>query len=164
MRYVLLIMTTLTLLLSSCLSTARLSDLPKTADDINFDTYAKKRDIQNDNSIWTFKTQNEYYLETSAPITQETLIKMIRQALMIRKYSLNTINVEDTRITASHGMSGNEWSYVTGVYFKRTPEKTRIYIRTKITQDITGGLKNNLSEKLGMIIEDYIRHMSSQKA
>ena len=163
MRYVLIIMTTFTLLLFSCLSTARLSDLPKTANDINFDAYAKG-ETQNAQGIWTFKTQNEYYLETSVPVTQETLIKMIRQALLMRNYKLNTINVEDTRVTASHGMSANEWSYVTGIYFKRTPEKTRIYIRTKITQDITGGLKYNLSEKLGLIIEEYIRQMISQKA
>jgi hypothetical protein len=160
MRYVLIIMTIL--ILPSCLSTARLSDLPKSADDINFDAYAKG-ETQNARGIWTFKTSNEYYLETSVPVTQETIIKMIRQALLVRNYKLNTISVEATRVTASHGMSVNEWAYVTGVYFKRSPEKMRIYIRTKITQDITGGAKNNLSEKLGMIIEAYIRQMASLK-
>ena len=89
MRIVLFIMTTL--ILPSCLSTAKLSDLPKTADDINFDAYAKGI-TQNAKGIWTFKTLNEYYLETSVPVTQETLIKMIRQALLIRNYKLNTIH------------------------------------------------------------------------
>jgi len=152
-----------TLILPSCLSTAKLSDLPKTADDINFDAYAKGI-TQNAKGIWTFKTSTEYYLETSIPMTRETLVKIIKQALYTRNYKVNPfVTAADNRITASHGMSVNEWSYVTGVYFKISPEKAQIYIRTKITQDITGGVKNNLSEKLGMIIETYIRQSVSQK-
>jgi len=160
MRTILFII--MTLILSSCLSTAKLSDLPKTADDINFDAYAKGT-TENAKGIWTFKTSTEYYLETSIPMTRETVIKIIQQALYMRNYKVNPVNTAENRITASHGMSVNEWAYVTGVYFKISPEKVQMYIRTKITQDITGGAKNNLSEKLGMIIESYIRQLASQR-
>jgi hypothetical protein len=145
---------TLMLILSSCLGTARLSDLPKTADEINFDAYAKG--VAKSGGVWTFKTSTEYYLETSTPLTQDTLITIIRQALISRKYTIHSDTPDKGYITASHAMTANEYYYVTGVYYKLSPGKTQLYIRTKITQDITGGAKNNLSEKLGAIISSRI--------
>jgi hypothetical protein len=152
----------LTIMLSSCLSTARISDLPKTAGDIDFDRYAKEL-TKSSWAIWTFKTSTEYYLETSIPVSQDTLINIIQQALISRKYTtINPPNSEAGRITAIHGMTANEWSYVTGIYYKLSPGKIQLYIRTKITQDITGGAKNNLSEKLGMAIASLIGKLPAQ--
>lgn len=145
----------MTLILSSCLGTAKLSDLPKTADEINFDVYAKG--VTQSGGIWSFRTSTEYYLETSTPLIQDTLRTIIRQALISRKYGINSDTPDKGCITASHAMTANEWYYVTGVYYKLSPGKTQLYIRTKITQDITGGAKNNLSEKLGLIISAHIK-------
>ncbi|HEX9510097.1 MAG TPA: hypothetical protein VF939_06415 [Puia sp.] len=161
MRFSYIPLIIMTIILPSCLSTARLSDLPKTAGEINFDAYAKGL-TEKSGAVWTFKTSSEYYLETSIPVPQDTLIKMIQRAFILRKYIINSANPDGACITGSHGMTVNEWAYVTGVYYKLSPGKIQMYIRTKITQDITGGAKNNLSEKLGMIIASLIRQSSSQ--
>lgn len=155
MRYAHIPFILMTIMLSSCLGTAKLSDLPKTADEINFDTYAKG--VAKSGGVWSFKTSTEYYLETATPLTQDTLITIIRQALISRKYAIQSASPDKGCITASHAMTMNEYYYVTGVYYKLSPGKTQLYIRTTITQDITGGAKNNLSEKLGLIIASLIK-------
>ena len=142
--------------LGSCLGTARISDLPKTADEINFDAYSKKP-MKKSGGIWTFKTTTEYYLEIPAALSQDSLMDILIEALRTRKYArIDPPAYEGSRITATHGATMNEWAYVTGIYYRLSPGKVQLYIRTKITQDITGGAKNNLSEKLGEVIASLI--------
>lgn len=50
-------------------------------------------------------------------------------------------------------MMTNEWSSITAVYYKIQADKIQVYLNTKITQDITGGWRENRASKIGRLIE-----------
>ena len=47
----------------------------------------------------------------------------------------------------------NEWSSITAVFYKIQKSKIQVYLKTKISQDITGGWRENRAMKVGQLIE-----------
>ncbi|MFN8255715.1 MAG: hypothetical protein U0W24_08510 [Bacteroidales bacterium] len=144
-------------ILNGCLSIAKLSDFPKTSTAINFDKYSMEYQEESE-PYWTAKTSNEYYFERRDTISEIILTDIIKKAMMYEGYAINEIDLVNDYVLGKRGMYANEWSSITGVYYKLDPERNRIqiYINTKITQDITGGWSENRSKKVGLQIEKRI--------
>lgn len=145
------------LTLNSCLSVAKISSFPLTSADIDFDKYSTEYKEKKD-PFWTSNTSNEYYFERDIIVSEKELTYIIQRILRDNGYSIYSISLENDNVFGKRGMYANEWSSITGVYYKINPnnQKLQIYINTKITQDITGGWSENRAKKIGLIIETII--------
>lgn len=143
--------------LNSCLSVAKMSDFSKTASTIDFDKYSTEYHEKKE-PFWSGQTSNEYYFEKGQTITEKKLTDIIQYALKQKGYSIKGIDNENDYVIGKRGMYANEWSSITGVYYKldNNQERLQIYINTKITQDFTGGWGENRAKKVGQIIEKLI--------
>lgn len=141
------------LIMQSC-SVAKFSSMPKTAADINFVKYEKE--LQNNKEpFWTSKTSNEYFIEINKICKEQDILQSIGNAYSANNYGFSKFNKEDKVVFAERGTRLNEWKSIAGVYYQidGIAKKTRIYILVKISQDVTGGWKENRAKKLGQIIE-----------
>jgi len=145
------------ILLTSCLSVSKMSDFPKTATAIPFERYAIEYHEKKE-PFWTSKTSNEYYFEKETAMPETVLANVIQYALKEKKYTIKEVDTVKDYIIGSRGLHANEWSSITAVYYKLNNDQTKIqvYIKTKITQDITGGWSENRAKKVGEIIEREI--------
>jgi uncharacterized protein YcfL len=141
--------------LTGCISTAKLSDFSQTSASVDFTRLSKEFRITK-TPFWTSKTSNEYYFEKETNIEEAALIEIIKKSLKANSYSIVVSNIEDDCIIGQRGMVANEWSSITAVYYNVQPNKFKVYIKTKITQDITGGWRENRSMKVGQQIEQMI--------
>jgi hypothetical protein len=144
------------LLIISCVGTAKISDFPKSASLINFERYSTEMNGQKQ-PFWTFETSNEYYLESTASIDAKELDRVIQDAVGRKGYQIVSHNIPDSCLIGKRGMTANDWGSVAGVYYRFSPGKIQIYIRTKISQDATGGARNNLAKKIGVLIEQSLK-------
>lgn len=141
-------------LLQGCLSVARISDFPTTSSTIDFDKYSK--DISgNKESIYTFKSTDEYYLEIPKLLREEYLVRIISNSLKNNGYTIFIADIDNRYVIGKRGLRANEWNSRTGVYYKinEAEGKTQIYIKSKITQDITGGWKRNMATEIGQTLK-----------
>ena len=145
------------LLLQGCLSIAKISDFPTTSSNIDFDRYSKEQSEKKE-PFWTLETSNEYYIETQKLINDDDLINLISEALKDKGYKIFVADKNNDYVIGKRGLRANEWNTKTGVYYRINSEKntTQIYINSRITQDITGGWKDNRAKKIGVILENLI--------
>ena len=144
-------------LLQGCLSVARISDFSATSSNIDFNKYSKEKSEKNE-PYWTLETSNEYYIETQNLISDDDLIELISQGLRYNGYKIFVADKHNDYVIGKRGLRANEWNTITGVYYRidTVKNKTQIYINSRITQDITGGWKDNRAKKVGVIIENLI--------
>ena len=140
-----------------CLSVAKISDFSRTSATIDFEKYSneyKERSVP----FWTSETSNEYYIERDNLMSVNELSTIIQAALKEKGNMIISVDTVNKVVLGKRGMYANEWNSITGVYFKIDVEKkkTQIYINTRITQDITGGWRENRAKKVGLIIENAI--------
>ena len=142
------------IIISQSCTVAKLSSLPKSSNEIDFNKYS----IELANAkepFWTSKTSNEYYFEKPKLYAEEDLFKAMDKAFTANNYVVVKFYKTEKTIFAERGMRANEWKSIAGIYYQtdEKTEKTKIYIQVKITQDITGGWKENRAKKIGVIIE-----------
>jgi len=154
MFFVLFIMLTT---LYSCLSVAKISDFPKASTEINFEKYSIEYQDKKD-PFWTSNTSNVYYFERKKVMAKKDLTDIIQYALKKKGYRIYPMSIDDGNVFGKRGLYANEWKSITGVYYKidLSNEKVQIYINTKITQDFTGGWRENRAKKVGVIIENMM--------
>lgn len=92
--------------------------------------------------------------EKSSQISEDELIEIIIQGLFTKGYRIEIKDKKNKKIIGKRGMRANEWNSITGVYYNFTTTKIQVYLNTKITQDITGGWRENRAKKIGMLIEN----------
>lgn len=144
-----------TILLTSCVSMAKLSDFSQTSSTIDFEKLSKEFKLTK-TPFWTTKSSNEYYFEKENNITETQLVEIIKNSLKSYSYSIAVSNEESKCIIGKRGMRANEWSSITAVYYKIQTSKVQVYLNTKISQDITGGWRENRAMKVGQLIEQNI--------
>jgi hypothetical protein len=151
------IITTLfiTCILTGCVSMAKLSDFSQTSNSIDFDKLSKEFKLTK-TPFWTLKTSNEYYFEKDTHIEEAKLIETIKNGLRSYNYSIPVSNLENKCIIGQRGMVANEWNSITAIYYRLQPNKIQVYLNTKISQDITGGWRENRAMKVGKLIEQNI--------
>ncbi|WP_148300753.1 hypothetical protein [Shewanella marina] len=134
------------LFLVGCATTASISNLPISADQVDFNTLAS-RDLDPNLPIWNLKGMSEYITYTSK-IEEEKLYDFLKQANQKQGFKNIYENFETRSIRGSRGMRMNEWNSVSGIYYRELDDRFQIYVRVDITQDITGGWKENRAEKI----------------
>jgi hypothetical protein len=146
----------ISIILAGCLSTAKLSNFSQTSSTIDFDKLSKEFKLAKTPS-WTSNTSNEYYFEKQIDIDEIKLIETIEYALRSYHYSIEVSNPENNCVIGKRGMMANEWNSITAVYYNIQPGRVQVYLNTKITQDITGGWRENRAMKVGQIIENRLQ-------
>lgn len=142
-------------LLSGCLSTAKLSDFSQTSSSVDFDKYAKEYK-EASTPFWTLKTSNEYYFEKDLSVEENFVFDIVANSFKRLGYKIAFSDADGKCVIGKRGMVANEWSSVTAVYYKYVSNRLQVYIKTKITQDITGGWKENRAKEVGRIIEQQL--------
>jgi hypothetical protein len=128
--------------LQGCVSVARLSDFPKSAEEIDFNKIASSK-IEGKGP----KNDSEYYIKTS-DCTDSLIMYAITKVLNDEKFTFKIIEKANRVVLSERGMRANEWYSVVGVYYNKDSTGFQIYVRYKITQDITGGWSNDRSKKI----------------
>ncbi|MFT3844745.1 MAG: hypothetical protein QM725_06820 [Lacibacter sp.] len=147
--------------LAGCLGTAKLSDFSQTASGIDFDKYSKEYKDSSSPS-WTFKTSNEYYFEKELVMEETEFVNVVSKSLIRTGHKIAYTNMTEKCVLGKRGLTANEWGSVTGVYYKYIASRLQVYIKTKITQDVTGGWKENRAMEVGKFIEAAIGGAGSQ--
>ncbi len=142
-----------------CVSTAKLTDFPAS---IDFDKYSKELK-RSKTPFWTLKSSSEYYFERPAQISEDELVEIIVKSLLAKGYRIQAKDKINKRIIGKRGIRPNEWNSITGVYYKITNSTVHVYLSTKITQDVTGGWRENRAEKIGVLIEQLLGQLLGKK-
>lgn len=144
-------------ILNSCVSVAKISDFPKASNQVDFNKYSKEYKEKQE-PFWTAETSNEYYFEKNKVISETDLRFIILAGLKDNGYRSYGLNQQNDCVLAKRGLRANEWNSITGVYYQldNKDQNIQIYINTKITQDITGGWRENRAKKIGIVIEKMI--------
>ena len=137
-------------LFQSCQSTARLSDFTPSAKAINFNKIAASK-LEGKGS----KTESEYYIKTNS-CTDSLLTWSIIRGLREENFTIKATEQENRAVFGERGMRANEWNAVAGVYYEKDVTGFQIYIRCKITQDFTGGFREDRAMKIGSKICQYM--------
>lgn len=157
-RTYLLLLIVLTILTQGCLSTAHLSDFSKTASSIDFNKIANSKNNTTDKS-WNSKTGFEYYIKTSS-VDDSLVIQAIKGAIMSEGFTIKFLDKKTNTILAERGMRANEWNSVVGTYYKKVNDGFEVYVNCKITQDFTGGWREDRARKIGDIICGMLKNCS----
>ena len=135
------------ILIQSCASTARLTDFPQSAKEYDFTKIANSKKTEEDKS-WNKKTGYEYYLQTN--ISDNSLIvQAIAGALSSEGFVLKLTDETNGAVLAERGLRGNEWKSVAGVYYQKNDAGYEVYVKCKITQDFTGGWREDRARTIG---------------
>jgi len=145
------------LLLGACTSLATVSELPVSANAVDFNALAKQ-DLNPKNATWNFKSDFKYIVRTST-VSEQELVAAIKLALTDTGYTVKTVDIAQQAIIAERGLRPNEWSAVAGVYFKTEKDFSWVYVNSRITESLTGGwdehrakeVTDQLCEKLSCI-------------
>jgi hypothetical protein len=78
-----------------------------------------------------------------------SLTVTIKKALNHEGFVIKSENIDGKCLVGKRGLRANEWGAVAGVYYKIKDDRLLIYIRTKITQDVTGGVTNYIARRIG---------------
>ena len=149
------ILSILSLLILGCLSTARISDFSDTAANIDFDSLSREYK-QSKTSSWTLETSDEYYFEKGYSFEEIKLLEAIKFAFAKNNYSVDFSKGENKCVIGRRGLGANEWGAITAVYYKIQSNKSQVYVKTKISQDVVGGWQENRAMKVGKMIEIYL--------
>lgn len=153
----LILPTLLILIVNGCISVAKLSDFSQTFTSIDFDKLSKDFKLP-DSPLWTFDSaDNEYFIEKAIEIEENKLVELIKKSLDANNYSIQVLNTNEKCIIGKRGLVANEWKSITAVYYKISTNKIQVYLKTKITQDFTGGFSENRAKKVGLQIEKALK-------
>jgi hypothetical protein len=144
------------MILSSCVSTARISDFSSDSASIDFEKYTTELNTTSTPS-WLDKKSNEYYFEINKNISKDRIDNVIQLSFLHFNYKIKSKNLEQNNMIGKKGMSFNEWRTVTGIYYKQTDDLLKVYVKSKITQDVTGGSRENRALKIGEYLEAQLK-------
>ena len=144
------LMITCLCLLSGCAGVARTSDFPQTAEALDFDKLAQA-DYESKDAFWNQQTEYEYFVEVEKT-EEDELYKAMTDALIESGYEIAYSNKQNRSIIGERGLRFNEWSSITGLYYRRHDDIFQIFIKNAITQDITGGWRENRAKKVAIVL------------
>jgi hypothetical protein len=136
-------------ILTGCSGVARMSDFPRTSEILDFDKLAQAN-YDSKNAIWNEQTKYEYFVEVERA-DEDELFTSIIYALTGSGYSISYANKQDRVVIGERGLRLNEWKSITGVYFKGREELFQVFFKNAITQDITGGWRENRAKEVATV-------------
>jgi len=148
-RVILLLLISLSLL-SGCAGVASMSDFSRTAETLDFDKLSKMN-YESKEGIWNIQTEYEYFVEVEK-IEEDALYKAMMEALIESGYELSYVNKPNRTIIGKRGLRLNEWSSITGLYYRRLDDVFQIFFKNAVTQDITGGWRENRAKNVAIVL------------
>jgi hypothetical protein len=145
-----LLMITCLCLLSGCAGVARTSDFSRTAETLDFDKLAQA-DYESKDAFWNQQTEYEYFVEVEK-IEEDELYKAMTNALIKSGYEISYSNKQKKVLIGERGLRLNEWSSITGLYYRPHDDIFQVFIKNAITQDITGGWRENRAKKVAIVL------------
>ena len=142
----LLIVTICFCICSGCASVARISDFQKTSEALDFNKLAQAN-YESQSGLWNLQTEYEYFVEV-LNTEEDELFKAINEALINSGYEITFSNKKDRTIIGERGLRLNEWYSITGIYYRNHTGLFQVFFKNAITQDITGGWRENRARKL----------------
>jgi hypothetical protein len=146
MKYVISIVI---LSLLNCVSVASLERFPKSTSQINFGELENIK-FEDKEGIWNLKTDYECLLIVNNQLAD--VEAQTENALLKTGYKIKVKDKSEKLIIGERGMRPNEWNSITGIYYKPKNDTVIIYIKNEITQDITGGWKENRAKEIGKLL------------
>jgi len=137
-------------LLSSCAGVAKISDFPKTAEPFDFDKLAQVAYDPQD-GIWNKRAEYEYFIEVTK-VEEDELYNSIIGSLLKSGYEISYSDKQNKAIIGERGLRLNEWNSITGVYYKQRDGEYQVFIKNAITQDITGGWRENRAKEVAIAL------------
>jgi hypothetical protein len=137
-------------LCASCAGVAKMSAFSQTAETFDFDKLAQQN-YESKDAMWNQQTEYEYFIEIER-ITEDELFKQIIDALVKSGYDISYENKQNRAIIGERGLRLNEWNSIIGVYYKQREDFFQVFIKNAITQDITGGWRENRAKKVAMVL------------
>ena len=130
--------------IAGCASIARIEDLPKSYELINYNDVEKSEYGYYEH---IFKLEN---------ITDGHFYSAAMKGLTTNGFSIVEINKDDRVLTAKRGLRANEWGSVVGIYSKRTDSDLEIKVIVKITQDFTGTMPQSYAKNIANRIKNSL--------
>jgi len=118
------------------MSVARLSDLPRSSDQVNFKQVTKDE----------YGHYEHDFVLTG--VTDQQFHAIVRKAMDSNGYSVRTDEVKSRATTGERGLRLNTWGAVAGVYSRRTGDSLDVKVIVRITQDFTGTLPERFAEDI----------------
>lgn len=140
-----------------CASVAKIERFPQSSTKIEFDRLEKEKMVD-DEGIWNLRTDYECFLIVNNSISD--VEKQAERALLQAGYSIRIKNASEMMIVGKRGLRANEWNSITGIYYKPKNDTTLIYVKNEITQDITGGWKDNRAKEIGKLLCNKLECLS----
>ena len=146
----LFLMVTCLCIFTGCAGVARISDFPRTSETLDFDKLAKAN-YESKDAIWNQQTEYEYFIEVEKT-EEDELYKAITDALVNSGYKVSYSNKQNRVVIGKRGLRLNEWKSIIGVYYRGREGFFQIFIKNAITQDITGGWRENRAKKVAVLL------------
>ncbi|MCA9604151.1 MAG: hypothetical protein H6748_18665 [Spirochaetaceae bacterium] len=132
---------------SGCLGVARLSDLPASANDVDFAAHdgpqtPARRELRDG------RPGQSFVVQSLAPLDGAALAEHAADTLREAGYEVVRQESEAGVVLAERGLRMNEWGSVTGVYFRPQAQHWWILVDVRITQDVTGSWREDRARKL----------------
>ncbi len=127
-----------------------MSDFPKSYQTLDFEDIAS-HDYEYDGSVWNQKTEYEYYVEASN-VTEDELFIALSEALKRNGYGIIFSDKKNRAVIGERGLRMNEWRSITGIHYNIKGTEFQIFIKNAITQDITGGWRENRAKKVASVL------------
>lgn len=127
--------------------------MPTSSGQIDFES------LQNVNNqkqaLWNNETISEYYLKL--PVVNDSILDAaVYTSFKFNGYKNVLFNSEGNYYMAKRGIRMNEWGTVTNVYLRSKDEYLELYIRSEISQDNTGGWRENRAKKVALKIQETL--------
>jgi hypothetical protein len=135
------ILTLFSFLIVSCISVARIDELPKSVDELNFGS-VEKTEIGYYEHIFVLDDVDDSHFYAS-----------VEKALTSNRFEMVNVDKKSRALTAKRGLGFNEWESVVGVYSKREGSRLSIKVIVKITQDFTGTMPQSYAENIAIRIQ-----------
>jgi len=135
---------------TGCAGIARISEFPQTSETIDFDKLAQAN-YESKDAFWNLQTEYEYFVEVEKT-EEDELYKAITDALVNSGYVVSYSNKQNRVIIGERGFRLNEWKSITGVYYRGRDGLFQVFFRNAITQDITGGWRQNRARKVAALL------------
>ena len=130
-----------------CAGTARLEDLPTSANQIDFPAISTSGHNE-DRSGRTTDTKFQYFVSVEPIVPHADLANEVSKTLRDNGFKIRTSDAASGVIIGSRGLRMWEWSTAVGVYFRDHHSATEVYFDVRITQDVTGGPNRNRAKEL----------------
>lgn len=117
---------------------------------LDFEDIAK-HNYEYDGAAWNQKTAYEYYLEVEA-IGEDELFAALLEALIRNGYEVRYSDKKVRTVIGERGLRMNEWKSITGIYYNIKNDAFQVFIKNAITQDVTGGWRENRAKKVATVL------------